>query len=108
MYGKENAELNKGDTGELIKLENRIVRRTIGLNKTCHISSIYKSIKIEKLDEKRQLTFMKQLLTNSATRKFAFTCQPKSFNKQLSNIGIELNGICSIDENAKFIATIIK
>ena len=85
----ENAQLIKGDIGDLMKMENKIIRKAYGLMKTCHISSIFKAMKIEQLDkalEKREITFLRQLITNEKTREVILKLKPKTITETLQKI----------------------
>lgn len=71
IYGLENANLTINDIKELKTLEGKIIKHSFGLHKYCYTEPLLDLMgisSIEFLIKKRELTFLRQLVTNELTK----------------------------------------
>jgi hypothetical protein len=94
-YALECINLSQNAISDLIKMENKTIRKSFNLTSRSRIEEIYFAMGIKKLDkaiEKRELTFIRQLLTNAATGEVLVKSTINSrHNSTLRRIGFEYN-----------------
>ena len=72
VYNELKEPVTQTNVNEVVTIKNKQIKKTSifkYLGKICHISPIFKSIQLEELDRmivRRQISFLHQLITNSA------------------------------------------
>ena len=92
VYNELKEPVTQTNVNEVVTIKNKQIKKTSifkYLGKICHISPIFKSIQLEELDRmivRRQISFLHQLITNSAN-------YPISIKKQLISMEIPVEKI---------------
>ena len=103
MYALENANLTTNDLKELATLEGKIIKHSFGLHIYCHtepLIDLMGIVGIKTLIKKRELTFLRQLITNDLTKTLVLKNLPGNPYEKIIN---EITGFDSLSEEEKII-----
>jgi hypothetical protein len=102
-YAIESLDLTQNSMSELIKMERKTIRKAFNLNGKSKIEEIYHAMGVRSLNEameKRDLTFLLQLLNNKATASVVTTSKTNSKHEKLLNkIGFEYSSEETLTRN---------
>ena len=104
LYALENANLSGNDIKELTTLEGKIIKHSFGLHKFCHTEPLLDLMgisSIKTLIKKRNLTFLRQLITNDLTKSLVLKNLPGNPHEKFLNDIIDFDTMPDEEKTSK-------